>query len=231
MKKLFILFFIVLHLILSPSITTANDFSFKATQSYELKDLILYFTKDTKNISWIVASKTDNNILWKRVEPNKNSDLYQMRLDGTAGVLINGVGRTKLFQNITPDGELVKTTSNYGINADLTIFACPYWNPRMLSINLVSNLPNLSKMFNNKDLKNMFWGYLETQGFTIIKLWEKGDISFGETAAIVKHPKTNDVYMICRTNSGASGLISNANIRIFKTLDDTKADTIFYMKK
>lgn len=228
MKKLFTVFFLVLYLIFSPSTTHASDFSFKISQSYELKDLILYFAKDTKNISWGVASKTDNNILWETVESNEARALYPRKLMGNVGILINGVGRTKMSQSINDNGEIIKTIENYGHNGTVVIFAKPYWNPMMLSLGLGNNLPELSKLFNDEDMINMFWNYLENQGFTVTKLWKKGYLSWGETAAVVSHPETNDMYVICRTSSGASGIISSAGIRIFKNIDDMNTDSNFY---
>ena len=202
------------------------DYKFTKTQSMELSDLLKVFISITpKNgtniLTWDAGNSENIPIYWDRVRHFQNNLPYPSTRPGAVGVLFNGNASKTITQEWVA-GELKKQEVENGFTCAVNIRGKLYWAPKNINIEIPISPIRIAKYFNQS--KFSFGNYLSSNGIDNEILWEKGSLDYGETAWKV-YSNYNPVWIICKTNHGASGLIGDVEIMIFYTLEDAQSDS------
>ncbi|MBP2635504.1 MAG: hypothetical protein H6Q72_1411 [Firmicutes bacterium] len=202
------------------------DYKFSKVQSMELSDLIKVFISivpknGTNLLSWDAGNSENVPIYWGKVRHFQNNLPYPSIRPGAVGVLFNG-NTSKIITQEWVAGELKKREVENGFTCSLNIRGKLYWAPRNINIEIPISPIRIAKYFNQG--KFSFGDYLSNSGINNELLWEKGSLDYGETAWKV-YSNYNPVWIICKTNHGANGLIGDVEIMFFYTLADAESDS------
>lgn len=219
---------IILTVIFNSTALAFEQPEFIKHQSYELAQLLQLFIPDQGSkkpfLTWDIKERP-NNVFWLGNGVSKKTDtLYPYQLDGSVGVLFNGVSAQRTIQS-WENGELIKSVKEIGFSSDVSVMGQLYWNARVVRISIPISPIKIQKLVTGAPGALLFGNYLASQGIVAEMLWNYGSSGYGETGWLVQSDGKEPVWIICRTTHGANGLIGSTTILIFYTLEEAEKDS------